>query len=160
MWIPVTNLDSMAMKCPACSNELISINAGTLTIDACRGGCGGLWFDPFELAKLDREPESARLTAEHYNEPMGVETDARRRRRCPRCADVVMMRRFFSRLRRVEIDECPGCGGIWLDGGELQAIQKEVDECEAMQPLSQGATRLVYQYVRALRAGESSRNET
>jgi len=22
----------------------------------------------------------------------------------------------------VEIDSCPGCGGIWLDGGELEAL--------------------------------------
>ena len=28
----------------------------------------------------------------------------------------------------VEIDCCPGCGGIWLDGGEIQALAKQPDD--------------------------------
>jgi len=34
-----------------------------------------------------------------------------------------MMRHFFSVKRQVEIDECPSCGGIWLDSGELGQIR-------------------------------------
>ena len=34
-----------------------------------------------------------------------------------------MMRRFFGTKRKVEIDECPGCAGIWLDAGELAALR-------------------------------------
>jgi Zn-finger nucleic acid-binding protein len=36
-----------------------------------------------------------------------------------------MMRHFYSMKQRVEADECPGCGGYWLDIGELTAIRKE-----------------------------------
>jgi Zn-finger nucleic acid-binding protein len=28
----------------------------------------------------------------------------------------------------VEIDECGGCGGIWLDAGELAKIREELRE--------------------------------
>lgn len=33
-----------------------------------------------------------------------------------------MMRRFFTPLHVVEIDECPNCAGIWLDPSELNKI--------------------------------------
>ena len=42
---------------------------------------------------------------------------------CPKCKDIVMMRRFYSPKHIVEIDECPGCAGIWLDAGELDLIR-------------------------------------
>jgi len=29
------------------------------------------------------------------------------------------------RDKKVIIDICPGCKGIWLDGGEMEAIRKE-----------------------------------
>ncbi len=36
-----------------------------------------------------------------------------------------MMRHFISVKKRVTVDECPGCGGYWLDVGELVTIRKE-----------------------------------
>ena len=39
------------------------------------------------------------------------------------CDNTGMLRRFYSPLHVVEIDECPGCGGIWLDAGELEKLQ-------------------------------------
>ncbi len=35
-----------------------------------------------------------------------------------------MMRRFFSPKKQIEIDECPDCGGIWLDAEELDGIRR------------------------------------
>jgi len=36
-----------------------------------------------------------------------------------------MMRHFASVKRRITLDECPKCGGTWLDAGELTAIRDE-----------------------------------
>jgi Zn-finger nucleic acid-binding protein len=37
-----------------------------------------------------------------------------------------MRRRYYSATKQeVEIDECPACGGIWLDSGELEAIRAQ-----------------------------------
>ncbi len=36
-----------------------------------------------------------------------------------------MMRHFSSATRAVTIDECPTCGGIWLDRGELEQMRAE-----------------------------------
>lgn len=37
------------MNCPACARELTKTTAGPITVDACVGGCAGVWFDNFEL---------------------------------------------------------------------------------------------------------------
>jgi uncharacterized protein len=41
-----------------------------------------------------------------------------------------MMRHFSSVERNVELDECPSCGAIWLDPGELGGIRQEFDTDE------------------------------
>ena len=72
------------MKCPACYNELVQKQVGNVSVDVCEGGCGGIWFDAFELQRVDEEQEPA---GEHLLE---VERDARitidpaRKRPCPR----------------------------------------------------------------------------
>src|SRR2546422_11747107 len=44
------------MICPACDYNLTPLTVGKLTVDVCQGGCGGIWFDNFELQKVD-EPQ-------------------------------------------------------------------------------------------------------
>jgi Zn-finger nucleic acid-binding protein len=36
-----------------------------------------------------------------------------------------MIRRFSSVKRKIEVDECGNCAGIWLDMGELEQIRSE-----------------------------------
>ena len=40
------------MQCPACQHETNDKTAGDVTVDVC-SGCGGMWFGPFELRKLE-----------------------------------------------------------------------------------------------------------
>ena len=42
-----------------------------------------------------------------------------------------MMRHFWSVRRAVTMDECPECGGIFLDAGELGSIRHEFPTEEA-----------------------------
>jgi Zn-finger nucleic acid-binding protein len=111
------------MKCPACGNALSARRAGSIDVDVCDGGCGGVWFDNFELRKID---ESGVEAIRDVPRDSSLRVDESSRRRCPKCADQMMLRRFFSRLRRTQIDECPNCAGIWLDAGEFDAIQAEL----------------------------------
>jgi Zn-finger nucleic acid-binding protein len=113
------------MICPACGGTLVPVTAEGLTVDVCRGGCGGIWFDQRELAKVDEQHESAGEILLSIEKDPGTAIDRRKKRTCPRCSDVVMMRHFFSVKQQVEVDECPGCGGFWLDPGELAAIRSE-----------------------------------
>jgi hypothetical protein len=48
-----------------------------------------------------------------------------------------MMRRFSSARREVAVDECPGCGGFWLDQGELLRIRTEFPTEEARRKASE-----------------------
>ena len=52
-----------------------------------------------------------------------IKIDYNKKRNCPKCNNILMMRHFYSVKRQVEIDECPGCGGLWLDVGELAKIR-------------------------------------
>jgi Zn-finger nucleic acid-binding protein len=114
------------MTCPACGHVLSSRTAGELTVDVCDGGCGGIWFDHFELKKADEQAESAGEQLLDLRRDPGVVVDPAERYRCPRCADgVVLMRHFWSVRREVTIDECPQCAGIFLDAGELGRIRSE-----------------------------------
>ncbi len=112
-------------KCPAGFNELSGFQAGNLTVDVCQGGGGGIWFDAFELQKLDekREPAGESLLSVAPDE--GLILDKARKRECPRCAGMKLHRHFFSAKRRVEVDQCPNCAGYWLDAGELTLIRAE-----------------------------------
>jgi Zn-finger nucleic acid-binding protein len=44
---------------------------------------------------------------------------------CPKCLTMKMMRHFSSVKRKVTMDECPNCAGIWLDAAELHSIRDE-----------------------------------
>lgn len=113
------------MKCPACRNELTPFHVRDVTVDVCQGGCGGIWFDAFELQKVDEDRETAYQPLLHIRRDESVVVDASRKRECPRCAGIKLRRHFFSAKRRVEVDQCPGCAGYWLDAGELALLRAE-----------------------------------
>ena len=111
------------MKCPACSNMLQEMTVGDVTVDVCKGSCGGIWFDNFELKKIDEPHESVGEALLDIERDESIVIDHTKRLKCPKCDDVVMMRHFFSVKKEVEVDECPGCAGFWLDAGELRKIR-------------------------------------
>lgn len=111
------------MKCPACENQLQELEVEGVTVDVCKGGCGGIWFDNFEIKKLDEEHELAGEELLDVERDESIVVDYSKRIKCPKCDDVVMKMHFFSVKKSVEVDECPGCGGFWLDAGELREIR-------------------------------------
>lgn len=119
------------MNCPACNHALTSITSNGVTVDVCDGGCGGLWFDHFEFKKFDEPSEPAVELLQVRRDP-NVVVDTSKRYTCPHCTDdVVMMRHFSSVKRAVTIDECPECGGVWLDAGELARVRGEFQSEDA-----------------------------
>ena len=110
------------MECPACSNSLKEVTVGDVTVDVCEGGCGGIWFDNFELKKFDEQHESAGQELLDIERDESIVVDHTKRLKCPKCG-IIMMRHFFSVKRKVEVNECPGCAGFWLDTGELSRIR-------------------------------------
>ncbi len=113
------------MKCPACFGNLESVPVGDMVVDICHGGCGGIWFDAFELQRVDEESEKAGETLLDIVRNPSLVVDKHRKRECPRCPGIKLKRHFFSATRKVEVDQCPNCAGYWLDHGELMAIRAE-----------------------------------
>ncbi len=123
------------MKCPACFNELVPLQVGSVTVDVCQGGCGGIWFDAFELQRIEQEDDTATQWLMNVERDPRIQVDPQRKRECPRCTGVKLMRHFHSAKRRVDVDDCPGGGGLWLDAGELARIRAEL---EMKRQLAQG----------------------
>lgn len=44
--------------------------------------------------------------------------------RCPKCGEPLRPRV----LHEVTVDECPACGGLWLDKGEFEAVARRESE--------------------------------
>ena len=112
------------MKCPRTGTQLKEVEIGGIKVDISEA-CGGVWLDNFELKKFDEVRESAgQQLIELMSQYRSDDIDLSQRLSSPRHPEVVMMRRFFSPKRLIEIDECPQCGGIWLDAGELTKIRE------------------------------------
>jgi hypothetical protein len=112
------------MECPACHHTLSPVEAGGVSVDVCKDGCGGIWFSWMELQRFD-EPKDAGDTLLGFTRQPGVTVDPGPLH-CPQCADKIQLKRhFFSVKRDVTVDECPECGGYWLDPGELRTIQSD-----------------------------------
>ncbi len=112
------------MHCPACGQGMRVEKVSVITVDVCTEGCGGLWFDRLELRRLDElhEGDAAGLLSFGQGKSQHRETD---RRNCPRCTpSYPLIKRLFHPTVRVEVEECPGCAGHFLDPGELGEIRK------------------------------------
>ena len=114
----------MSLICPACGNGLTEVTISDIKVDICKGGCGGVWFDNFELEKFVEQHEHAGDEVVDIEKDSNVGVDCEGRRNCPRCSDITMTRHFFTVKRKVAIDECASCGGVWLDAGELRDIRE------------------------------------
>jgi len=102
-----------------------------MTLDVCYGGCGGIWFDATELDRVDARTATTLHTI--WQAPVG-KVNLTGPRICPRCPEQGLDRKWFSDLRKVEIDQCPACGGIWLDAGEFSRIYEEIKGAKVAPP--------------------------
>ena len=119
------------MNCPRTGTQLREVDIDGTKVDVSEA-CGGLWLDSYELLKFDEAKESAgEKLIDLMSEYSGDDIYPEQRLNCPRDSEVVMMRRFYSVKRQIEIDECPKCGGIWLDAGELTKIREAYPTKEA-----------------------------
>lgn len=120
------------MKCPACDYDLTEMELGGVNVDACHGGCGGIWFDAFELQRVDEQREVPAQHLLRIQRDPNLRLDHSRKRACPRCDGIKLKRHFFSAKKQVEVDHCPNCAGYWLDAGELEKIRTEKAHEETM----------------------------
>jgi Zn-finger nucleic acid-binding protein len=98
---------------------------GTVTVDRC-AGCGGLWFDPLELGHTlasKGQPSSldtGALEERPHNVKLGQNLGGMV---CPRDGSPLAKTRHLQQ-QHVVLDQCPTCGGVLLDAGELKDISE------------------------------------
>lgn len=105
--------------CPLCEVSLDEVDLQHEKVDRCPA-CAGIFLDKGELGsivkmvRIFREIELGERDIE--NIPEG---DLDRSLRCP--ADGFAMEPVD--MGGVVVDVCSGCGGVWLDGGEMAALK-------------------------------------
>ena len=112
-------------NCPRCEIPLeityINERGGKIEVDKCPN-CKGIWFDKGELNELEKIVEPVLI--EFRKIPKDI--DQLNGLWCPNCTPQKMMdKKIHPRDEEVIIDICSKCEGVWLDPGELEAIQKE-----------------------------------
>ncbi len=98
-----------------------------IVIDGCPD-CQGVWLQQGELERIQESVEHD-YADELRTIPDTIATAyamARERqdteRHCPSCG-AVMNRREYGYASQILIDTCAKCRGVWLDRGELQALE-------------------------------------
>ncbi len=114
------------LVCPACGKEMekIYIERTKCFIDICTNGCGGIFFDNREFKKFDEDHEAIDEIKNALEGKEFKHVDASYKRICPVCG-MKMMKNSTSIKGEIIIDECYGCGGKFLDYGELDKIRAE-----------------------------------
>lgn len=121
------------MKCPRDGAELATVKVAGIELDKCHH-CDGIWFDPGELdriRKLDRSDLEEQIERQ-YGNPKTEPGEVAGYMRCPRCDDGRLNQITYTFEKRVKIDRCDKCFGVWVDDQELDAILGEKKSLEKM----------------------------
>lgn len=102
---------------------MVAVDFGSATVDICRDGCKGIWFEPLELRPVEAERDAINAALNEALDHPRVKDQGRGRLTCPKC-EVPMHTHKFKSAREVDVDECYVCGGLFLDSGELKAIRE------------------------------------
>jgi Zn-finger nucleic acid-binding protein len=133
----------MSMRCPRDGSELVGrIYEATVEIDECPA-CRGTFLDQGELERIQAAVEKDhRRELEKPVDSVVAEHEAEREEAlplidCPKCGQRMERRRYGLGSMTV-IDVCPEGHGLWLDRGELEALETfyERSQTEMKIPLS------------------------
>jgi Zn-finger nucleic acid-binding protein len=117
------------MDCPRCTVELAAITRDESNIYRC-SDCGGLWVDGGDLSKILLHANLPALTAIggqiNVDELTGT---------CPACnVDLVVVE--GGEKRSLHYDTCESCGGLWVDGEDVDEVPETIEYKEAAAELA------------------------
>lgn len=112
------------MDCPRCSVEMSEIANGDSTLQRC-STCGGLWIDSADLNRVMLHANLPSLSAVggyvNPDEIAGM---------CPAChVDLVAVE--GGEKRSLHYDTCESCGGIWLEGPDIDELPEQLSPKDA-----------------------------
>ena len=136
LYAPVPPCYTIPMKCPRDGSALQTIKyEADIEVDQCPS-CHGMWLDEGELRQIQE-------TVEHdYSQDLASEPDHVRQAyalgrpthtgaiACPKCQSE-MSAKEYAYCSQVIVDVCPEGHGMWLDAGEVQALEKFFERTRA-----------------------------
>src|SRR5262249_52962275 len=133
-------LSCRPMRCPRDTSELeAKIYEGTVEVDQCPQ-CTGIFLDKGELAAIqatvEQDPRRAEVEAvDSDGNPLEMaRKDLGGPVACVKCGTVMDRRRYGFGSQTV-IDECPRGCGLWLDGGEIQELERFYESSQSAAPI-------------------------
>jgi uncharacterized protein len=113
------------MKCLNCGTQMMNIQAITkkddISYDLCEK-CGSLWLDAGELDKMAFQVQGS---IEYCEQEKDKEPE-KQAKMCPRCDGFALEKVRFLESDDIYLHYCRNCGGFWLDGGELNLVDREL----------------------------------
>lgn len=120
------------MDCLSCGTEMVNnlvLHAEEhIAYDMCPE-CGSLWLDAGELDKIAYQVEGSI----EFSSQEPAEGAHEASRECPRCEGIELDKVSFIGSDEIVLDRCGNCGGFWLDGGELDLINRELEDIMPVQ---------------------------
>lgn len=105
-------------RCPVCVTPLTRTNLPIPRFDC--SSCLGTWMRQMAMLKWIRQPGSPPGSVADMA-ALVAETDKSKKIRCPEC-NVDMIYERYQPLVPLNIDRCPKCQGIWMDGGKANLL--------------------------------------
>lgn len=113
----------VSVLCPRCRVPLsaVVVDPDLDDIEALHcARCDGHWLEQADLKRLEQVVEVHWVEVRHLPPPDVQDVPLT----CPRCSPERHLVKLHSeRDRKVVMDGCIHCQGVWLDGGELNAIR-------------------------------------
>jgi Zn-finger nucleic acid-binding protein len=116
------------MNCPVDGEVLTSARyEADIQVDEC-AKCRGIWLDAGELQRIESTKErdyseELKRIPDHVARAYEMARQrSQKERMCPSCGKT-LERREYGYCSRITVDSCPGCQGLWLDRGELSALE-------------------------------------
>lgn len=115
-------------KCPRDGTDLVATKyEGSVSIDRCPN-CGGAWLDGGELEQIQETIQTTHAEQITALQTVSNAINLAKQKQlpavpCPVCA-TTMARKEYAYCSLILIDYCPQGHGIWLDRGELQALEQ------------------------------------
>lgn len=111
----------MRRICPRDGDPLVAqaipVGRRSVEVDAC-ARCQGLFLDVGEIAQLTGNRGLHRYLTTY----LGIDTDSQLV--CPSCGGLM----DTEECAGTTVDVCVRCKGVWLDAGELQALQQTTED--------------------------------
>jgi uncharacterized protein len=111
------------MKCPKCNVDLSVKEIEGINVQLCPS-CSGIFLHKGELKKITH-PTAGDI---EYSSIANINEDRVSELLCPICETEKMIDVNFASYSDIVMSYCKKCSGIWLDKGELQQVNAEIDK--------------------------------